>query len=819
MLKKIRHFIYALPCIILIAVILNTLFTFFQSILLKRQQVVRNIINDNLNNLLHAEKLQLLDDASFLEAVNSRSERTVDDKYERKIIREQQRQQKHNNNSSKDKDHKLHFEPDEPKGLPLCDDLYKSEILLNDTFDSKLVTIDSQTGRTSQLETELSLKKLQELVNKTNIQNGCWTPRKYCQVRQSINLIVPYRDRINQVLPFLYHMHSFLQKQHREYCIFFSEQFDKGQFNRGKLMNTGFDFVMKHHPFWKKKEINTKPDCFIFHDVDLLPENLKNLYGCLGYSAIHNCDKFDRYRYETQFIAGKQVSSGGVASVGLNQYLAVNGHPNRYFGWGVEDHDMAQRLKNYDPELDLLLPKTRTEKNDFMKELLISGLTTENSNKGLFRSEKYGFYTQLQHKHGMTNGKGGHVFTIGSPVGQQKMIHSKNLKKELNKFDGLNTLRYDTIFVDWGESNPAVSLGIFDIRNFKPAKQEIYINGKSIYRHNFENTKEQKSFGFDYNYSFTQDLGTAFPEIENDSTQSITSIDDDNSKFECSFVKFEHVDIQPEFLSIESDINDDRTDRKNKLIQCANGNSEGNQCNGFTHRDYRNLLLIPYPLHTILNKTEQYVSIRHCKNDLGLFQVVPDIELHRASDIQISMKFSGLALTIPKKFYSLFRIYYEGVLIKSCFQEVDPNNKDVLLTKNDKVKVNIFQQKIDPIKDSMGQSIYSNQDIEKTHSKLNIILTDTLDLMRPGMYVIVHRVTDVTGIPYVDSQSIMRVLPSAAINGYALLKRFHNKLKENQNIYNAETCHRDLGARLDLEVLEQDVLSEWMHYYTRHRQN
>ena len=43
-----------------------------------------------------------------------------------------------------------------------------------------------------------------------------------------------------------------------------------GPFNRGMLMNIGFVEAMNIRPF----------DCFIFHDVDLLPENDRNLYNC-----------------------------------------------------------------------------------------------------------------------------------------------------------------------------------------------------------------------------------------------------------------------------------------------------------------------------------------------------------------------------------------------------------------------------------------------------------------------------------------------------------------------------------------------------------
>lgn len=41
-------------------------------------------------------------------------------------------------------------------------------------------------------------------------------------------------------------------------------------FNRAMLMNVGFVEALKFREF----------DCFIFHDVDLLPEDDRNLYTC-----------------------------------------------------------------------------------------------------------------------------------------------------------------------------------------------------------------------------------------------------------------------------------------------------------------------------------------------------------------------------------------------------------------------------------------------------------------------------------------------------------------------------------------------------------
>ena len=170
--------------------------------------------------------------------------------------------------------------------LPLCDDLFLTQIMHNTTFNSRIEINLQFVPQAYQIE---------ELASSTGIKNGCWSPT-YCRSRQSTAIIVPYRDREKHVGKFVYFMHQFLQKQHREYCIILSEQADKGQFNRAKLMNTGFDYAVKHHQFWLERE--TGPDCFIFADVDLLPENHKNLYGCFGYAGNHLIDKFDKYDYK-----------------------------------------------------------------------------------------------------------------------------------------------------------------------------------------------------------------------------------------------------------------------------------------------------------------------------------------------------------------------------------------------------------------------------------------------------------------------------------------------------------------------------------------
>jgi hypothetical protein len=85
-------------------------------------------------------------------------------------------------------------------------------------------------------------------------------------------IIVPYRDRETNLHLFLFFMHQLLSKQNVYYGIYLVEPLENLKFNRAMLINIGFVESNKD----KTKNFN----CYIFHDVDMLPENQKNIYEC-----------------------------------------------------------------------------------------------------------------------------------------------------------------------------------------------------------------------------------------------------------------------------------------------------------------------------------------------------------------------------------------------------------------------------------------------------------------------------------------------------------------------------------------------------------
>jgi hypothetical protein len=144
---------------------------------------------------------------------------------------------------------------DNTNSLPTCN----FSIVDNDTSIYK-VTVE---------QTLYSYEILEERHANELKPGGHFIPKK-CRSEQRLALIICYRNREQHLKMFLDNIHPFLQKQQLDYTIFVVNQHGKDQFNRAALFNVGYLEAMKLYSY----------DCFIFHDVDLLPEDLRNVYKC-----------------------------------------------------------------------------------------------------------------------------------------------------------------------------------------------------------------------------------------------------------------------------------------------------------------------------------------------------------------------------------------------------------------------------------------------------------------------------------------------------------------------------------------------------------
>ncbi|XP_009874341.1 PREDICTED: beta-1,4-galactosyltransferase 4 [Apaloderma vittatum] len=170
-----------------------------------------------------------------------------------------------------------------------------------------------------------------EEVEKENPQvaKGRYHPME-CSALQHVAILIPHRNREKHLLYLLEHLHPFLQRQQLDYGIYVIHQAGNTKFNRAKLLNVGYLEALK--------EANW--DCFIFHDVDLVPENDFNIYMCdrqPKHLVVGRNNTGYRLRYRGYF--------GGVTALTRDQFYKVNGFSNNYWGWGGEDDDLRIRVE------------------------------------------------------------------------------------------------------------------------------------------------------------------------------------------------------------------------------------------------------------------------------------------------------------------------------------------------------------------------------------------------------------------------------------------------------------------------------------------
>ncbi|XP_067122871.1 beta-1,4-N-acetylgalactosaminyltransferase bre-4-like [Centruroides vittatus] len=151
-----------------------------------------------------------------------------------------------------------------------------------------------------------------------------------CTALHKVAIIIPYRDRAKHLRIFLHNIHPILQRQLVDYGIYIIEEARKTKFNRAMLMNIGFVEALKQYNY----------QCFIFHDVDLIPEDDRNLYTC-PQQPRHMSVAVDTMDYKLPY----RDIFGGVSALSKEHMELVNGFSNEYWGWGGEDDDMSNRIR------------------------------------------------------------------------------------------------------------------------------------------------------------------------------------------------------------------------------------------------------------------------------------------------------------------------------------------------------------------------------------------------------------------------------------------------------------------------------------------
>jgi len=145
--------------------------------------------------------------------------------------------------------------------------------------------------------------------------------------RHKLSVIVPFRDRFDELSLFIPSLSKFLDAQNVDFEIIVINQADSHRFNRASLINAGFHLS------------SADSDYIAMHDVDLWPINHRLSYAYPGAAPYHIAAPglHPLYNYPT-FV-------GGILLVSKQHFKLVNGLSNLFWGWGREDDDFFLRLK------------------------------------------------------------------------------------------------------------------------------------------------------------------------------------------------------------------------------------------------------------------------------------------------------------------------------------------------------------------------------------------------------------------------------------------------------------------------------------------
>ncbi|XP_063460394.1 beta-1,4-galactosyltransferase 7 isoform X1 [Pan paniscus] len=131
-------------------------------------------------------------------------------------------------------------------------------------------------------------------------EDASWGPHR-------LAVLVPFRERFEELLVFVPHMRRFLSRKKIRHHIYVLNQVDHFRFNRAALINVGF------------LESSNSTDYIAMHDVDLLPLNEELDYGFPEAGPFHvaSPELHPLYHYKTYV--------GGILLLSKQHYRLVQG--------------------------------------------------------------------------------------------------------------------------------------------------------------------------------------------------------------------------------------------------------------------------------------------------------------------------------------------------------------------------------------------------------------------------------------------------------------------------------------------------------------
>lgn len=143
-------------------------------------------------------------------------------------------------------------------------------------------------------------------------------------------VIIPVRDREQQLKEYLQHMIPIFKYQKIDYKIYIVEQVSGKLFNKAKINNIGFLESVKE---------NKDVERYLFNDVDNYPKDKDIIPYKTSLNSVHH-------------FYGDKRWLGGFYTISKTIYEKINGYSNDFWGWGGEDGDFLNRLNVFNIAID-----------------------------------------------------------------------------------------------------------------------------------------------------------------------------------------------------------------------------------------------------------------------------------------------------------------------------------------------------------------------------------------------------------------------------------------------------------------------------------
>lgn len=198
-------------------------------------------------------------------------------------------------------------------------------------------------------------------------------------------IVVPFRDRFDELLEFAPEMDQFLTDAGVSHEIIVVNQADTFRFNRAALINAGYIYTAA-----------LDFDYLAMHDVDLIPTTHQIKYDFPSSGPVHlaSPELHPIYHY------AKYV--GGILMLTHQHFKQCNGMSNMFWGWGREDDEFFLRMR--DQNLELHRPKGVTTGYDTFKHVHDKVRRPRDykrigeQKKEQFKRDPVGGYHTLKHK-------------------------------------------------------------------------------------------------------------------------------------------------------------------------------------------------------------------------------------------------------------------------------------------------------------------------------------------------------------------------------------------------------------------------------------